>query len=311
MFYSCRLDIQEITLNNIYEIKLNIKIGDKVKSNDIIGYKINNLKKEEIKSKYISFGETVVKDIKEVIIDNEKIIRIYYIRYDILNVGDKLSSRYSQKGVIGKIESDINLPYISNGICPDIIINPHSFPSRMTIGHIIETVKSIEGIRKNKYINSTGFSFEKISDNDFFKKKYMYNKHGNIINDRVSIGFCYYQMLKHQVIEKIYSMTSGCVNVINKQPINGKSNKGGLRLGELDKDCLIAHGVTSILYEKFIYHSDWNIMRICKKCHNIKYNECLLCNEDTDHDTIITTNSFKILCDFLKGLNINVLIIKN
>jgi DNA-directed RNA polymerase beta subunit len=107
-------------------------------------------------------------------------------------------------------------------------------------------------------------------------------------------------------------MTNGPVNMITKQPLNGKNNKGGLRLGELDKDCLLAHGSMSILQEKFINHSDKYKMYYCKNCCNISIekNICIYCKENI-LDYINTTYSFKVLCDMLKGLNINTLLYKN
>lgn len=314
MFTSLRYDIQEIFLDaDIFDIKLLVNKGNVIKCDDNIAIKYNkiNKKNEYIKAKYnTTFNTNIINKIDIVKISNNYILKIRYKRYDILRTGDKLSSRYSQKGVIGKIEHDVNLPFNDYGIIPDIFINPHSFPSRMTIGHIIETVKSVEGIKNNKFINSTGFSFKGI--NDYIKKEN--NLNGIYINsiNRNSIGYCYYQLLKHQVIEKMYSMTEGPRSSITKQPVNGKNNQGGLRLGELDKDCLLAHGVINIIYEKYINHSDKYKLYFCKYCYNIydnKNSNCIVCGQNKT-DYIVTTHSFKLLCDLLKGININTLLIK-
>jgi DNA-directed RNA polymerase beta subunit len=316
IFNSYRYDIQEIIIDNeLFSIIINVKKGDKINNNDIVGIKYNkiNNKKEKIKAKNnATFHKIIVDDFKINIIKNITIIKIIYKRYDVLNIGDKLSSRYSQKGVIGKIENDNNLPFTKKGIIPDVYINPHSFPSRMTIGHIIETVKNIDGVRNNKFVNSDGFNFEKIDNYSFYKKQSLYNGINTDVYYKVSIGYCYYQLLKHQVIEKMYAMTKGPINLITKQPINGKINNGGLRLGELDKDCLLAHGTINIIYEKFIDHSDKYKMYFCKHCYNINYQNsyCIFC-EKNNLSYINTTYSFKLLCDFLKGLNINTLLFKN
>lgn len=314
MFSSYRYDLQEIIFDNtLYKIEELLPKGSIVTSKSKIFIKINiiNNMKEYINVKYnTTFHKNVIDDIKIIEINKKTIISVVYRRYDMIQIGDKLSSRYSQKGVIGFIENDLNLPFTKDGIIPDIFINPHSLPSRMTIGHIIETVKTVEGIKKNKYIDSSGFNFEKINGTIFYKKKKLFNNI-NFCHINTSIGYCYYQLLKHQVIEKIYSMTEGPNNLITNQPINGKNNRGGLRLGELDKDCLVAHGTTNIIYEKFIQDSDKYKMYFCKDCYNIckKSNYCIYCNNNKI-DFINTTYSFKLLCDLLTGLNINTLLFK-
>jgi DNA-directed RNA polymerase beta subunit len=312
IFSSYRYDLQEILIDKtIYECRILLKEGTDVKSDDKIcsKYNIINKKEELINVKYnTTFHTNKIDKINIIDYNNQLIIRVLYRRYDTLNIGDKLSSRYSQKGVIGFIEEEDNLPYTNCGIIPDVYINPHSFPSRMTIGHILESTISIEGIIKNKFIDSTGFNSSKIDKLKFYKKQNVFNGKNSEIY-KIYIGFCYYQQLKHQVIEKMYSMSKGPKNLITKQPINGKNNKGGLRLGELDKDCLLAHGSMSIIYEKFVISSDKYKMNYCKTCNNIINKDviCIFCNS-SKIGYINTTYSFKLLCDLLKGLNINTLL---
>lgn len=199
--------------------------------------------------------------------------------------GDKFCSMHGQKGICGRVEPPENLPFTRQGITPDIIINPHAFPSRMTIGQLLETVvaKSLALGKKlpaptpfaqyptesiDEALRSSGFSTS--------GKERMYDGQTGVpLSSTVFIGVASYMRLKHLVDDKIFARSNdGPIDSLTNQPVSGRSRGGGLRIGEMEKDCLIAHGAFSTLREKFMLHSDQDHIHWCPSCGNFESCSC-------------------------------------
>lgn len=169
------------------------------------------------------------------------------------------NSRHGQKGVAGMILSSIDMPFTSAGLTPDIIINPHAFPSRMTIGHLLETIVAKKGVEGGYYADGSPFSYNTVDvttrcgDGD----EILYNpRTGEQLNCEIFIGPTYYYRLKHMVADKINSRDKGPVVELTGQPTQGRRNGGGLRIGEMEANALTAHGIASFTKESMMERSD-------------------------------------------------------
>lgn len=195
-------------------------------------------------------------------------------------IGDKFSSRHGQKGVCSQKWPAIDMPFSESGIQPDVIINPHAFPSRMTIGMFVESLAGKAGALHGIAQDSTPFRFdEKNTAVDYFGHQLMkagYNYYGNepmysgITGQELAadiyIGVVYYQRLRHMVNDKFQVRTTGPVNQITGQPIKGRKKGGGIRVGEMERDALIAHGTAFLLQDRLMNCSDYTKVAICRSC---------------------------------------------
>jgi len=194
----------------------------------------------------------------------------------IPQIGDKFSSRHGQKGTIGMMYSQEDLPWTADGIVPDIIVNPHAIPSRMTIGHVFECVGSKLAALLGTRIDATAFSHKPVEEICHMLKKagysedgkeVMYHPHtGKRMAGRVFIGPTFYQRLKHMVADKIHARARGKVVGLTRQPVDGRANGGGLRWGEMERDCGVAHGAAAVLHERMMISSDKYDAPVCEKC---------------------------------------------
>ena len=215
---------------------------------------------------------------------NEKGYRIAKVKcrnIRIPQIGDKFASRHGQKGTIGMTYRQEDLPFTLEGITPDIIVNPHAIPSRMTIGHLIECLNSKKVVLKDridlKDYDATpftnDFSIDSISNQ---LHELGYQRHGNeaMFNGFTGkkediltfIGPTYYQKLKHMVVDKIYSRSTGKYDILTRQPPEGRSRNGGLRFGEMERDCMISHGASLFLKERLFEVSDKYEVYVCSRC---------------------------------------------
>ena len=234
-------------------------------------------------------------------------------------IGDKFSSRHGQKGTVGNIINEEDMPFTKNGLRPDIIINPHAIPSRMTIAQLKETI--LGKLLLEIGLFGDGSSFEELDMNVIFKElqKYNYESKGNEIlyngqsgeqiETSIFIGPVYYQRLKHMVIDKQHSRCIGPMVNLTRQPAEGRSRDGGLRFGEMERDCMISHGASKFVKERIYDVSDKYGIYVCKKCGILAiYSEnvhiCNVCDNRTSFSYVKIPYSCKLLFQELITINI-------
>jgi len=241
--------------------------------------------------------------------------RLRHLR--IPEVGDKFASRHGQKGVIGLIVSQEDMPFTASGIVPDIIFSPHSIPSRMTVSHLIEVLAGKVGALSGRTINGSIFNSEGEESLRKFLFEFgfresgterMYNGvTGEEFEAKIYVGNMFYMKLKHMVANKLHARASGRIQLLTRQPIEGRAKGGGLRLGEMEKDCFVAHGASLLLKERF--DSDKTVIHICNECgllavydsyRNNKF--CPKCGGNVEISAIEISYAFKLLMDELKAL---------
>src|SRR3989344_3445157 len=237
----------------------------------------------------------------------------------IPEVGDKFSSRHGQKGVLSALVPEQDMPYSERGMKPDILFSPHSLPSRMTISHMIELLAGKVGALGGRFIDGTTFSAESESSlrDELLTLGFrengtetMYNgETGEQLKAKIFIGNMYYLKLKHMVANKIHSRARGPIQLLTRQPTEGRAKEGALRLGEMEKDALIGHGAALLLKER--YDSDKVVIYICEKCdvmaiHNYakETNTCPLCGESANIEPVEVSYAFKLLLEELTSLHI-------
>jgi len=200
-------------------------------------------------------------------------------------VGDNFSSRHGQKGVMSVLWPQADMPFTESGMCPDILINPHAFPSRMTIGMMVESMAGKAGALHGKYQDATPFQFhEGNSKNDkmaihhfgeqlkaagyaYYGSEPLYNGYTGVqMQADIFIGVVYYQRLRHMVSDKSQVRSTGPVNPLHRQPIKGRKKGGGVRFGEMERDALLAHGTSYLLHDRLMNSSDAHVGWVCKKC---------------------------------------------
>ena len=201
-------------------------------------------------------------------------IRMHEIRIPI--IGDKLSMRSSQKGTIGAIVSPEDMPYTKDGIVPDIIMNSCGIPSRMTCNNLMETVISKASIIAGKHFHATPFEDSQLEEaqqflhdagyQSFGKEKLYCGLTGKLMDAMIFIGPTYYQRLKHMVLDKVHSRARGPTQNLFRQPTEGRSRGGGLRIGEMENSTMVGHGAASLVKEKLFLVSDKFSIPICTQC---------------------------------------------
>jgi DNA-directed RNA polymerase I subunit RPA2 len=200
-------------------------------------------------------------------------------------IGDKFSSRHGQKGVLSILWPQTDMPFSESGICPDVIINPHAFPSRMTIGMLIESMAGKSGACHGMFQSATPFSFHESGDKiavDYFgeqlqKAGYSYygseplysGVSGCLMQADLYIGVVFYQRLRHMVSDKYQVRATGTVNPLTRQPIKGRKKGGGIRLGEMERDSLLSHGTAFLLHDRLLNCSDRHIAYACRRCGDL------------------------------------------
>ncbi|KAJ9539991.1 hypothetical protein OSB04_026497 [Centaurea solstitialis] len=239
----------------------------------------------------------------------------------IPQIGDKFSSRHGQKGTVGMTYTQEDMPWTVEGITPDIIVNPHAIPSRMTIGQLIECIMGKVAAHMGKEGDATPFTDVTVDNisRALHKCGYqmrgfetMYNGHtGRRLTAMIFIGPTYYQRLKHMVDDKIHSRGRGPVQILTRQPAEGRSRDGGLRFGEMERDCMIAHGAAHFLKERLVDQSDAYRVHVCERCGliaiaNLKKNsfECRGCKNKTDIVQVHIPYACKLLFQELMAMAI-------
>ncbi|KAM7436158.1 DNA-directed RNA polymerase III subunit RPC2 [Porites harrisoni] len=212
-------------------------------------------------------------------------------------IGDKFSSRHGQKGVCGLIVNQEDMPFTDLGICPDIIMNPHGFPSRMTVGKLIELMAGKAGVLNGHFGYGTAFGGDKVEDvcTALLEKGFSYTGKefvtsgitGEPLTAYIFFGPVYYQKLKHMVLDKMHARAKGPRAVLTRQPTEGRSRDGGLRLGEMERDCLIAYGASMLLLERLMISSDAFEVDVCSECGLMGYSGwCHYCSSSHNISTL-------------------------
>lgn len=285
----CRKNTKGMKIGNYEKLNANgfIEENTKVNENDIIIGKVMRTKFRQ------QTGELVYKDNSQLIKPNEtgfvdKVIvsrngdgyrfskvKIRATRQPV--IGDKHSSRHGQKGTIGMRFRQKDMPVSEDGISPDLIMNPHAVPSRMTIGQLKECILGKACCVMGKHGDATPFTnlgieeLEEIMVNECGLQRHghevLYNgQTGEQLHVNIFIGPTFYQRLKHMVDDKMHSRSTGPMVTLTRQPAEGRSRDGGLRLGEMEKDCMLGHGAAGFLKETLMDKSDNFKMHLCKKC---------------------------------------------
>jgi len=230
-----------------------------------------------------------------------KLVKVVIRKLRVPEVGDKFASRAAQKGTVGMVYRQEDMPWTCEGITPDIIINPHCIPSRMTINQLMESVLGKSCAIEGTYGDATPFTVSSTGDeskgttiaeqlcdrlgmNGYQRcgNEMLYNGMTGETMGKFFIGPVYYQRLKHLVSDKMHARATGPVTTLTRQPLEGRSRDGGLRFGEMERDCMIGHGASKFLQERLYEQSDKYTITICEQCGNFATNkqECQACETD-------------------------------
>eukprot|EP00906_Rhabdomonas_costata_P033239 RCo046839 len=230
-------------------------------------------------------------------------------------LGDKFSSRHGQKGVVGLIVPQADMPFNDQGMCPDLIMNPHGFPSRMTVGKMIELVAGKAGVLEGCQKYGSAFGGDSVFSCGESLVRHGFNYHGRDIlysgitgepmQGYVFMGPVYYQKLKHMVLDKMHARSRGPTAALTRQPTEGKARDGGLRLGEMERDCLIGHGAANLLQERLMTSSDEFTVDLCRTCGFMGYlGWCQHCKSREQVTQVKLPYACKLLFQELIAMNI-------
>ena len=251
--------------------------------------------------------------------DGNKIVQVKTRDQRIPELGDKFATSHGQKGVIGMIIDEADVPFTSRGIRPDVMFNPHGLPSRMTVGYLLELLAGKVGCLRGEVMDGTAFSgadkkeLESQLEQLGFRydgKETMYSGvTGKKMQAKIFVGNLYYLKLKYMVGNKLHGRASGKIALLTRQPVEGRSRGGALRLGEMEQQALVAHGASLLLKER--YDSDKVLLHVCTKCGALAIEDnirnktvCPLCNSE-DVEDVEVSYAFKLLIEELQGLHIH------
>jgi DNA-directed RNA polymerase II subunit RPB2 len=254
--------------------------------------------------------------------DGYKFCKVRLRKYRKPTIGDKVSSRHGQKGTIGMIYKQQDMPYSKDGIVPDIIINPHAVPSRMTIGQLLECIMGKASCCLGALGDATPFNDCTVEDIAKILDQFGMERHGNEIlydgrtgrqiHTEIFMGPTFYQRLKHMVEDKMHTRGSnGPVVMLTRQPAEGRARNGGLRFGEMERDAIVAHGASAFLKERMLDVSDNYRVFVCRKCGvlctaNPEKNiyRCTHCKNSADITQVRIPYSMKLLLQELMTMAI-------
>jgi DNA-directed RNA polymerase II subunit RPB2 len=253
--------------------------------------------------------------------DGYPFIKVRVVSERVPQIGDKFSSRHGQKGTVGMLLEEEDMPFTASGLRPDLIMNPHAVPSRMTIAQLMENIYGKIGVRRGTLGDGTPYDHMKVADLkqhmqelglQSYGNEMLYNgQTGEMMEAEIFMGPTFYQRLKHMVIDKKHSRARGPIVSLTRQPCEGRARDGGLRVGEMERDCMLSHGVAAFTKERLMDVSDPFPTGICKTCGTLAVvNElegiysCGACGNQTEFVTKTIPYAMKLWVQELEAMHI-------
>jgi DNA-directed RNA polymerase beta subunit len=310
-----------------------VKIGSYVKGGDVIIGKVVPLKNTtesgpKFKDASTTIGASSAGVVDWVYVnrdsDGYQFAKVRIRSKRVPGIGDKFSSRYGQKGTIGAVYAQEDMPFTADGITPDIIVNPAAIPSRMTIGQLLETVVGKAACTDGFECDATPFSSDTVDTSDKLAeileaagfKKYgtqeMFNgRNGKKFRAKIFIGPTYYQRLKHMSKDKLHARATGPLQLLTRQPPEGRKRDGGFRFGEMERDSMLGYSAAGFLKEKMFDCSDKYSFWVCNICGTIAVAnpaknifKCLSCKDSTDFSNVQCPYSCKLFFQELQSMSV-------
>lgn len=310
-----------------------VKIGSYVKGGDVIIGKVVPLKNTTESGPNFKDASTTISENSSGVVDwvyvnrdsdGYQFAKVRIRSKRVPGIGDKFSSRFGQKGTIGMIYDQEDMPFTADGVTPDIIVNPAAIPSRMTIGQLLEAVVGKAACIDGFECDATPFSSENIDTPDKLAeilksagfRKYgteeMFNgRNGKKLKAKIFIGPTYYQRLKHMSKDKLHARATGPLQLLTRQPPEGRKRDGGFRFGEMERDCMLGHAAMGFLKEKTFDCSDKYAFYVCDECGRIAVSnpgknifKCLACKDSTSFSQVQCPYASKLFFQELMSMGI-------